>query len=137
MYWYQKEYSSGEFFEALKDISAILKENFFCGAELRDDAFHMRHVLHRICELVMESSSKTDNLVLEANGFIWKRGGKEEIFCMCKKIGDGWIFKISGCQDIVGQAGEFGWKKLTNNLSSISPIGPSQMATLLYCHQRL
>lgn len=138
-YWYQKEYPVGGLFEAFVDVSVILGEKIFDCVDVRlyieekcDDQLLLGLIVKRLSTAVVLSSSPS-KLIVEAGRFIWKHGvGKDEMYCMCRKISTGWLLEVGGSDDF-GIAVNFGWRKLSYDhplAHTIITAGPSQHLNL-------
>lgn len=117
-YWYQKEYADGELYKALWDVAVIFESGVFETAfskieKLETDSGVLELMLQQLMRLVVGLSLES-SLVVKKERFMFKEGiDKDEVYCMCKKIVTGWLFKIGGDMN-EETAVYFKWQRLNN-----------------------
>src|SRR3989344_1705078 len=128
LYWYQKEYASGELYQALWDIAFICPSGLFETAftkikKVEADSDVLESMLHQLTCLVVSASCES-NLIVKQGGFTLKEKAGQS--CSCRKTGGGWIFEIEGFDNATVS---LGWQKVSyeHPLSGTTiVVGPSQ-----------
>ncbi|OGZ54192.1 MAG: hypothetical protein A3H64_00060 [Candidatus Ryanbacteria bacterium RIFCSPLOWO2_02_FULL_45_11c] len=134
LYWYQKEYASGELYQALWDVAVIFQTGLFETAftkirKLEADSDVLGLMLHQLSWLVISHPHEC-NLSIKQGSFVLKERvvGRDEIYCLCRKTSSGWLFEVGGSGDF-DFATSLGWQKLSNEhplANTVGTIGPSQ-----------
>ena len=134
-YWYQKEYASGELYQAFLDVVVILpsgvsKTAFSRIKKLETDSDVLELMLCQLSCLVVGGSHE-NNLIVRPGGFTLKEGvGKCQTYC--RKTSNGWLFQMERSNDS-DFAISHGWQELSSKhpLADIVLIaGPSQHLNL-------
>ncbi|OGZ44869.1 MAG: hypothetical protein A3J54_00395 [Candidatus Ryanbacteria bacterium RIFCSPHIGHO2_02_FULL_45_13b] len=130
-HWYQKEYPLGMLYQGFSDIDLILKESkFFSGAEWGDDSSHMANVFQRLVMSIVHSTVSQEELTVRSDGFVWTRTGSMRL--LCKKIQNGWLFRLIGTDVDVDVARKLGWRTLSDEdpfvLKNCVVLRPSLLA---------
>lgn len=133
-YWYQKEYASGELYQAFWDIAVIFQSGVFETAftkikKLEADFDVLELMLYKLTCLVV-STSYESSLIVKPGSFRLKE--KVGQGCLCRKTSRGWIFEIEG-SDSFDSAINLGWQKLSNEhplANTVVTVGPSRHVNL-------